>query len=69
MSRTTTSIKKKERYKVPKKKKYFPWIGLVLLVLGLGAVFYFIDPPDVNKIKKPQSSSSFLGGANKNMNN
>ena len=69
MSTTTTSIKKKERYKVPKKKKSFPWIGFVLLVLGLGALFYFIDTPDINKIKTPESSSSFLGGADKNMNN
>jgi hypothetical protein len=69
MSTATKSIKKKEKYKVTKKKKSFPWIGLVLVILGLGAVFYFIDTPDVKKIKTPQSSSSFLGGADKNMNN
>jgi len=69
MSTATTSIKKKEKYKVSKKKKSFPWVGLIFVVLGLGALFYFIDPPDVNKIKQPQSSSSFLGGANTNLKN
>ena len=69
MSTTTTSIKKKGKYKVPKKKKSFPWIGMVLLCLGLGAVFYFMDAPDINKIKASEKSSSFLGGADKNMNN
>jgi hypothetical protein len=28
-----------------KKKKSFPWIGLILVILGLAAMFYFIDPP------------------------
>ena len=63
MSTTTISQKKKSR--APNKKKSFPWIGLILVILGLAAMFYFIDPPDVNKISKPvaSSSSSFLGNA------
>ena len=50
MSKTTSSIYKKERCKVTKKKNLFLWLGLVLLVIGLGAVFYFIDPPDIKEL-------------------
>jgi hypothetical protein len=62
---TSTMSSKKYKPKGQKKKKSFPWIGLILVILGLAAMFYFIDPPDVNKISKPvaSSSSSFLGNA------
>jgi len=51
------------------KKKSFPWIGLILVILGLAAMLYFIDRPDVNKASKPESSPSFLGNADKTFKN
>ena len=66
---TTTMSPKKYKPKGQKKKKSFPWIGLILVILGLAALFYFIDPPDVNKISKPQDSSSFLGNADETFKN
>jgi hypothetical protein len=66
---TSTMSSKKYKPKGQKKKKSFPWIGLILVILGLAAMFYFIDPPDVNKISKPKSSPSFLGNADKTFKN
>ena len=60
---TSTMSSKKYKPEGQKKEKSFPWVGLILVILGLAAMFYFIDPPDVNKISKPESSSSFLGNA------
>ena len=66
---TSTMSSKKYKPKEQKKKKSFPWIGLILVILGLAAMFYFIDPPDVNKISKPKASASFLGNADKTFKN
>jgi hypothetical protein len=54
---------KQPKHSKSKDKQSFPWFGLVLVAVGLGLIFYFIDSPDVNKIAKPKDSSSFLGGA------
>ena len=51
------------------KKKSFPWIGFILVILGLAAMLYFIDRPDVNKVSNPESSPSFLGNADKTFKN
>ena len=62
MNTPTMSLKNKKS-KIHKKKKSFPWLGMILVLLGLASIFYFIDSPDIKKISKPQSSSSFLGSA------
>ena len=66
---TSTMSSKKYKPEGQKKEKSFPWIGLILVILGLAAVFYFIDPPDANKISKPKASASFLGNADKTFKN
>jgi len=66
---TSTMSSKKYKPKGQKKQKSFPWIGLILVILGLAAMFYFIDPPDVNKISKSKPSASFLGNADKTFKN
>ena len=66
---TTTMSPKKYRPKGNKKKKSFPWLGLILVILGLASIFYFIDRPDVNKISAPENSSSFLGSADETFKN
>ena len=66
---TSTMSSKKYKPKGQKKTKSFPWIGLILVILGLAAMFYFIDPPDVNKISKPKPSASFLGNADETFKN
>ena len=66
---TSTMSSKKYKPEGKKKKKSFPWIGLILVILGLAAMFYFIDRPDVNKVSKPKSSPSFLGNADKTFKN
>ena len=48
---TSTMSSKKYKPKGQKKRKSFPWIGLILVILGLAAMFYFIDPPDANKVR------------------
>jgi hypothetical protein len=63
MSSTTISLGKKIRRNKVRQPKTFPWLGLLLVIAGLGLTFYFIGPPDINKIDKPETSSSFLGGA------
>ena len=60
---TTTMSPKKNKFRAKKKKKSFPWLGAIFVILGLASIFYFMDRPDVNKISKPESSSSFLGNA------
>ena len=42
MSTTTVGLKKKKP-NTYKKKKSFPWLGLILVILGLASVFYFMD--------------------------
>jgi uncharacterized protein (DUF486 family) len=66
---TTTVSPKKYKAKGHKKKKSFPWLGLILVVLGLASILYFIDRPDINKISKAQQSSSFLGSADETFKN
>jgi hypothetical protein len=66
---TATARPKKMTNKSHKKKKSFSWLGLILVILGLASIFYFIDPPDVNKKNKPESSSNFLGSADKTFKN
>jgi hypothetical protein len=65
MSPTTIDLKRKKKFSNPKRENSFPWLGLVLVVLGLGLVFYFIDTPDINKIDKADKpkASGFLAGA------
>ena len=63
MSPTTISLGKKIRSSKSRKPKPFPWLGLFLVIVGLGLIFYFIGPPDINKIDMPQESPLFLGGA------
>jgi hypothetical protein len=63
MSPTTINLERKKFSKPiskPKQENSFPWLGLVLVVLGLGFMFYFIDTPDINKTDKPKASG-FLG--------
>ena len=66
---TPTMSSKKYKPKGQIKKKSFPWIGLILVILGLAAMLYFIDRPDVNKVSNPESSPSFLGNADKTFKN
>jgi hypothetical protein len=61
MSPTTISLGKKIRRSRPRKQKSFPWLGLFLVIAGLGCMFYFIGPTDINKTYMPKESSSFLG--------
>ena len=68
MSTTTMSLKKKKS-KGHKKKKSFPWLGSILVLLVLASIFYFIDSPDINKKSKSQDSSSFLGSADSTFKN
>jgi hypothetical protein len=68
MSSSTVSLKKKKS-NTHKKKKSFPWLGSILVILGLASIFYFIDSPDINKKNKPESSSNFLGSADKTFKN
>jgi hypothetical protein len=63
MSTTTISLGKKIRHSRPRQPNPFPWLGLFLVIAGLGFMFYFTGPPDINKIGMPQESLSFLGGA------
>ena len=62
MSPTTISLGKKIRHSRSRQRKSFPWLGLFLVIAGLGAMFYFIGPTDINKTYMPKESSSFLGG-------
>jgi hypothetical protein len=68
MSSTTMGLKKKKS-NTHKKKKSFPWLGSILVILALASIFYFMDSPDINKINKPESSSNFLGSADKTFKN
>ena len=63
MSPTTISLGKKIRHSRSRQRKSLLWLGLFLVIAGLGFIFYFIDPVDINKIDMPKESSSFLGGA------
>ena len=60
MSPTSLGLERKKGSSKRKRTESFPWLGLVLVVLGLGLIFYFIGSPDINKIDKSKSSSSFL---------
>jgi hypothetical protein len=62
MSPTTISLGKKIGRNRVRQPKSFPWLGLFLVMTGLGLMFYFIGPTDVNKIGKKETLS-FLGGA------
>lgn len=66
---TSTMSPKKYKSKGHKKKKSFPWLGSILVILGLASIFYFIDRPDINKISAPQNSPSFLNSADKTFKN
>ena len=68
MSSSTVSLKK-SKSNTHKKKKSFPWLGSILVILGLASIFYFMDRPDINKISKPAASSNFLGSADKTFKN
>jgi len=63
MSQTTISLGKKIRHSRSRQPKPFPWLGLFLVIAGLGFMFYFIGPTDINKTYMQKESSSFLGGA------
>ena len=62
MSQTTISLGKKIRHSRSRQRKSFSWLGLFLVIAGLGCLFYFIGPTDINKTYMPKESSSFLGG-------
>jgi hypothetical protein len=66
---TATIDLKKKKSNTHKKKKSFPWLGSILVLLVLASIFYFMDSPDINKKYKPESSSNFLGSADKTFKN